>query len=218
MNQPDNRKEITTTAWCLKPWCLSLCALTLFLSLLMLLRHYHSHRNVIEAFPPQTEMQGRGITLISPEEKGWFAFDPKGNGAALMKAGQSKSECYAIVITNFRATNFKSEKDFLNQIKQMNTENPNRFKIRSTKEELNSLRGPYFANYYGLYEYYGIHSMPKGNNFALLEKMGFSALHPNDPGLIIRVEYSYRYYPGHEDPEFKKKAQWVLEHATFTKP
>lgn len=172
----------------------------------------------IDYYPPLTKMQGRGITLTSPDEKGWFEFNPEGKGAALVKAGPTNHESYSIIITYFNSSSFKSENEFLDSVKKLNTGSPNRFKVLSRIAELNPSRGAYFVNYYSLAEDYGARRMPKDQTFALLEIMGFYTRHPDDPTRIIKVEYSYRYYPGHEDPEFKKKAEWVLNQVTFIKP
>ena len=190
----------------------------IFLCTLLIAAFSYSYGEAIDYFPPLTEMPGRGISLTSPDEKGWFVFDPDGKGAGLVKAGPTNTESYAITISYYDSSNFKSENQFLDLVKKMNTGNSDRFKVRKNKEELDHSRGAYFVNYYSLAEDYGAHKMPKDQSFALLEIMGFYTRHPNDPSLMIKVEYSYRYYPGHEDPEFKKKAEWVLNHAIFTKP
>lgn len=177
-----------------------------------------SYGGDVDYVSPLTQIPARGVSLTSPEEKGWFIIDPDGKGAYLAKVGATKSETYAIAITYFESINFKSEKEFLDSVKQRNRASSERFKIRTANEELNRLRGPYFVNYYSLAEDSGAHQMPKGKSFAIIEIMGFYARHPNDPGRLVKVEYSYRYYPGNEDSEFKKKAEWVLDHATFTTP
>ncbi|MDD5760129.1 MAG: hypothetical protein PHI06_13725 [Desulfobulbaceae bacterium] len=180
---------------------------------------FYAYGDEIDYFPPLTKMPAHGITLTSPDEKGWFVSDPDGKGAYLLKVGPTKSETYAIVITMHSNNHIiKSDDELLDYVKRMNRGSSDRFKYRLTNEEFNRSHGVCFVSYYGLAEDHLAPQMPKGKEFALLEISGFYARHPDDPGLIIQVEYSYRYYPGHEDLDFKKKAEWVFKNAFFTKP
>jgi hypothetical protein len=187
-----------------------------FLTAFLMVFSFHAYGSEIECLSPLTKIPAHGITLTSPDEKGWLVHDPDGKGAYLGKEGPTKSESYVISITHFNHI-VKSEQELLDSVKQMNTGSSDRYKLRIASAEFNRSRGAYFVNYYGLTEDHGAHQMPRGKDFALLEILGFYARHPDDPGHIIKVEYSYRYYSGHEDPEFKKKAEWVLNNAVFTK-
>ncbi len=106
-------------------------------------------------------MPARGISLVSPDEKGWFVFDPDGKGSSLVKSGPTKSESHAITITYMQSTGLESEKEFLDTVKQKTGSSDDRFKIREKNEELDRSRGTYFAKYYRLSEDHGAHQMPK---------------------------------------------------------
>jgi hypothetical protein len=174
---------------------------------------------------PGTKLAGRGISLVSPNEYGWLVLNRGEKGASvgvtrgliLAKYGPTRRETYTIQADYLKSAGSQCEKDLPGGIKApFNATAPERFKIRLQQAELDPLRGPNFASYYVLAEDYGAHGMPENEKYALLEEMGLAACHPNDPGLLVKVGYSYRYYTGHEDREFKKKAKWVLDHVMFT--
>jgi hypothetical protein len=188
----------------------------IFFVVLILFISSYATLNATDFVTPRTKLPGKGITVISPDEEGWLFFDPDGKGKHLAKDGATRIETYAINLNYHRSGNFKSEDEFLETIKQILTYTEKRFKLRSANVKLNPKRGPYFVNFHILSEDYEANQMPKDKKFALIEMMGFYARHPDEPSLIIMLQYSYRYYPGHEDPEFKKKAAWVIKNATFT--
>ncbi len=190
--------------------------LFLVISFLFISFAYGDSANYIE---PLSKIPSRGICLTSPDEKDWFIFDPDGKGGYLAKAGPSKKESYAISVeySPVRSPGFKSKKEFLEWAKKYHNMDSERFKIRSTNVELDSSHSSYFVNHYILAEDHGANKMPKNQKYAMVEAMGFFACHPDNPNLVIKVGYSYRYYQGHEDPDFKKKAKWVLDQVTFTK-
>jgi hypothetical protein len=167
---------------------------------------------------PQTKFASHGISLLSPDEDGWVVFNPTGKDPTLAKYGATRIETYSIQISYSKSPSSARacERDFAGIAKRINTTVSDRFKVRVNRADLDLSRGPYFVNYYVLAEDYGAHGKPSTQQYALFEQMGFFACDPNDPDRLVRVEYSYRYYPGHEDPEFKAKAKWVLDRATFT--
>jgi hypothetical protein len=171
-----------------------------------------------QAVAPRTKFPRRGIILVSPDEDGWRLSNDTGTVISLSKYGPTKIETYLIEVrVNDIEHGLKCEKLLAGSVNGFSGgEVGDRFKIRMSQAELDPSRGPNFGNYYLLSEDYAARGMPANQRYALLEEMGFMACHPNDPRLFVRVGYSYRYYPGHEDPEFKKKAKWVLDQMLFT--
>jgi len=169
---------------------------------------------------PQTTLPTpAGVFVVSPDENGWILFNPSGGGTAIVKHGPTKLESYGIDARSITVPKSRScEKEFPAAVKLLTAMDPNRFTPRLQQVEADSSRGANFVNYYVLVEDHGAHGMPKDQSFALFEVMGLMGCHPYNPDLLVTVDYSYRYYPGHDDPEFKKKAKWVLDRVTFKRP
>ncbi|MHB8811120.1 MAG: hypothetical protein ACYC9M_14075 [Desulfobulbaceae bacterium] len=173
-----------------------------------------------EPIPPLSQVPGKGILFTVPDENGWMLFDPDGKGSTIVKQGKSKIESYVISLDYYQQPNPKSENEFkeLYEILKQRELAPPRYRGLHADEEFNYSRGKYFLIFYYLIEDHEACHMPLGQKYLLLEVMGFLAVHPDNPDLIVRVAYTYRYSPGHEDHKFKEKAKWVLDQATFAKP
>lgn len=179
----------------------------------------HSYGDEGDPVSPLTEFQFPGISLTIPDEDGWLEFNPKNKDiTGFVKDGPNiKSESYVISVEIYNSTGLRSEEELLELVKNQST-GGSRLKFLVSDAELDRSRGVYFVKSYMLAEDHGAHQMPKDESFALLEAMSFNALHPYDPDALVSVSYSHRYYPGYEDPGFRNKAKWLLDHAVFTKP
>ena len=71
-------------------------------------------------------------------------------------------------------------------------------------------------NFYYLVEDHQPEKKPPDDEYMLLQALGVVAVHPHIPDFIVGITYSHRYATGNEDPGFKEKAKWVMEHLTYT--
>ena len=176
-----------------------------------------------EEIAPMTAVVVRGMSLTSPDEKGWV----QSRGAAevtLGKLGPDGIASSVIRVRDIQSPCPATDEAFLDIVKRLNAKVPGRFRVRETNVELDKSRAiPFrrkapFANFHYVVEDSEAPQKPANQSFVVFETMGFVACHPVDPGLVVLVEYTSRYDPGREDKDFKPKARWVLERATFTTP
>lgn len=172
----------------------------------------------IEKIPPLSNVPGAGISFVIPDEEGWMLFDPDGKGAMIARQGNSKIESYIISLDYYQQPIPETEYKFkqLYQTLKQGEISPPRYNPLVIEDHRRDFKKNYCLDFYYLVEDSQPKEMPAGDTYMLLETMGLFAVHPNIPNYMVRVAYSYRYAKGHEDPQFKKKAKWVLEQLTFT--
>ncbi len=172
----------------------------------------------IEKIPRLSNVPGAGISFVIPDEEGWMLFDPDGKGAMIARQGRSKIESYIISLDTYQQSVPKTEDKFkqLYQVLKQGETSPPRYNPLVIEDRLRDSKNSYCIDFYYLVEDSQPKKLPVGDDYMLLETMGFFAVHPNIPNYMVRVAYSYRYAKGHEDPQFKTKAKWVLEQLTFT--
>ena len=173
--------------------------------------------SAVDSLRPKTELQGGGVSYLSPDEDGWIVERSVKQWSLLGKYAANKAESYSIQMTHIKAACPASKEAFIETVRRSLQTTLPRFKLRSTSVEEDKTGRAYArVNYYFLTEDYGAHKMPADQSYALLEAQGSYSCHPYDATVVEKAEYSYRYYPGDRDPNFKTNAQWVLDHVRFT--
>ncbi len=181
---------------------------------------YSAEPPYIKAIPPLVRVPGEGVSFVIPNEQGWMFFDPDGKGATIAKIGQSEAETYTISLDIYDQDSQVSEQEFrqfYEAQKQRELDGP-RYISRVAEDEVDKSKSHPWVGFYYLVEDHEARNMPSDQEFLLLETMGYLAINPENPGVILRVAYSYRYIPGHEDSNFREKAEWVLDHTEFYEP
>lgn len=170
----------------------------------------------IKKIPPLTQVPGLGVSFTIPDEEGWMLFDPDGKGSTIVKVGRTKIESYVISLDSFQLPDSDTSYDFrkLYEASKKGEITPPRYSSLVIKDEANKSESE--ISFYYLVEDHQPIKIRAGDEHMLLETMGVFAKHPKIPNNIVRIAYSYRYAIGNEDPEFKKKAKWVLDQITFT--
>ena len=167
---------------------------------------------------PLSKIPGLGSSLVIPNEDGWILFDPDGKGSFITKFGQTEIESYVISLDRYNHAVPNSSDEFrkLYEILKQREISVPRYKLLLVKESARASLSTYALDFYYLVEDHQPIELPNGDEYMLLETMGFFALHPYIPDTLIRVAYSYRYAKGHEDSLFAEKAKWVLGNVVFT--
>jgi hypothetical protein len=172
----------------------------------------------VQAIPPLVRVPGQGLSFLIPDESGWMFFDPDGKGSTIVKFGQSELESYVIALDVYDQNSEKTAQEFRELyeiLKKRELAGP-RYAPRDVVDQFNASKDKPWIDFYYLVEDHEAIRLPQGQDFMLMESMGYFAINPHEPNVIVRVSYSYRYSPGHEDGNFKDKAKWVLDRATFT--
>lgn len=166
-----------------------------------------------EKLNPSTEFEVFGFNIVSPAEKGWVTFIESPAELALGKLGDSKYESYAITASIFKLPSVNSEEDFLTCIKKARKDDtdPERFKILEDEENLSPEKGTYCVAYHTLCEDYSAAKMPRDKEYLLFEMAGFYWRSPFNPNIGMHVGYSQRCFPENQDPDFDKKAQYIID-------
>jgi len=146
-------------------------------------------------------------------------FNPDGKGSIISKFGQTKIETYSITLDKYKQAVPKTVLEFENiyQILENRETQAPRFKaLKIIKKPIEPM-GKYALGFYYLIEDNNPTKIPAGDDYMLIETMGYFAVHPYIPNYLIRISYSHRYAIGNKDPEFNKKAKWVINQVTLSK-
>ncbi|UCB56623.1 MAG: hypothetical protein JSV30_05285 [Candidatus Omnitrophota bacterium] len=169
--------------------------------------------NKREKVKPSTELQVFGVKFVSPAEKGWVKLVENPGQLALGKEGNSKYETYAITASLFKLPSVDSEEDFLACIRKGRKDDtdPERFKILEDQDNLCPEKGSYYVAYHTLSEDYAAAKMPRDKEYLLFEMTGFYWRSAYNPNIGIHVGYSQRCFPENQDPDFDKKAEYIID-------
>lgn len=172
-----------------------------------------------KSIPPLSQVPGVGVSFVIPNEDGWAFFDPNGKGATIVKSGKTKIESYVISLLYMKESSPISEgkfQDLYDKLEKDETES-SRYKAHVIENEFSYLHNNSIVNFYYFIEDHGAIKLPNNSNHMLLEAMGIITVDPNRPDTLLKIAYTHRYAPGNEDPNFKEKAKWVLDHVEFIK-
>jgi len=158
-----------------------------------------------------------GVSVLPPQEQGWFIPHMSLYELGLVKQGSLPNATYAAQVKLFQLPEFESEEQYFQYISQGRAAGPatGRFNQLQNKEELFRGRGAYCVKFYNISE----DRAPKTPSVVrsmVMETIGYNCQHPKNKSIGVDFEYSYRHYAGDEDANLEKKANAFLDQVQFT--
>lgn len=169
--------------------------------------------------PPGRLFQ-KGFSLMPPNEKGWQINQRSPYQLMLDKPGGGPDETLMIQALVIRLPPFKSNEEFVQQVKEVQVNDINLTRVSLMKYDLrpyakkgrNCVRSHIAAEDRGAFE----RSDNSGKKL-MAEVVSLICAHPRNSQIGINVTYAHRYYAGRkEDPVFLEKADRLIDSVKFT--
>lgn len=169
--------------------------------------------------PPGRLFQ-KGFSLMPLNEKGWQINQRSPYQLMLDKPGSGPDETLMIQALIVRLQPFKSNEEFVQQVKEVQVSDINLTRVSLTKYDLrpyvkkgrNCVRSHIAAEDRGAFE-----KIDNSGRKVMAEVVSLICAHPKNKQIGINVTYAHRYYMGQkEDPAFLEKADKLIDSVKFT--
>lgn len=172
--------------------------------------------------PPGRLFQ-KGYSLTPLNEKGWKIAQRNPYQLTLDKSGSDRVEALMIQALIIRLPPFRSNEEFIQQVKEVQVNNINLMRVSLLKYDLrphlkkgrNCVRSHVAAEERGAFEKSG-NSVRSGKR-VMTELVSLICAHPKNQQIGVNVTYAHRYYAGQKaDPVFLEKAEKLIDSVKFT--
>ena len=157
------------------------------------------------------------FSFLPPQENGWIIRSQKYDKLHLFKQGSKDDETFVILAWSGQLPNFEREEDFINAVKAKFDRIPKQKRIKIIKSDF--LPGDNSDFCFLIYEIMEDHSAYKyttdRKDYMMLETFRRLCRHPTNKNIAISIEYSHRYYPGDNDPDFMSKAEMIFNNLEY---
>lgn len=185
--------------------------------------------DLIEAPLPPERIALRGYSLLPPNEKGWqiSSSNQSPNHLTLVNHRiESDDETLIIEASSLQYPNDSPSQFNEEIVKAIKESNANKLKAsqryKRLKDDLvlSHVQGMDCIRGYSIDEDYEAAPVKVSGKpgYMLLELAYISCFHPKDSHTGIRINYSQRYYPNHQDPNFLDKANAIFQAIEVTNP
>ena len=172
--------------------------------------------------PPGRLFQ-KGYSLTPLNEKGWKIAERNPYQLTLDKPGGNPAEALMIQALIIRLPPFKSNEEFIQQVKDVQVNNISLMRVSLLKYDLrpyakkgrHCVRSHVAAEERGAFEKSGNSGTP--GKRVMTELVSLICAHPKNKQIGVNVTYAHRYYAGQkEDPVFLEKAEKLIDSVKFT--
>ncbi len=170
--------------------------------------------------PPNTgRLALDGATFAAPEGGGWYVELRNPFHIGLVKPRTNLDETTVVEAQLFKLAQPVAGESFVQQIRQGEDQdtNPQRFTVRTHDVEAANMGNVICARSYYVTVDNAPHTASHSGRPMILEAASLKCRHPDDPRVGVSLTFSERYYPGDSDPDFKAKANQVLDSLELTK-
>lgn len=165
---------------------------------------------------PTERSYHRGFSLVPPNEPGWFILSKNRNELALTKeVGQKLNESYVIATFVTRLPQITSQNAFNDAVEKLDTNFSSRFTLLKYHIDPYHGKGEYCARSYMVANDNAAAQYSGEVKSMIMENIGFGCQHPSDKRIVIYLTFSYRHFPGNDDPALMDKAEKLFQSVEF---
>lgn len=170
---------------------------------------------------PAVEITVPGMTFLPLNEPEWLRLKSSSGGFSLAKAGAGRDETFAIEARAFPVDNPDASTTFAAQVKALNNARalPPRYVQRHHESALRRTGSlDCVRSYLDIEDRQALKRSSPVVGTMTLAVADHTCIVPGNPTRVVSLSYSHRHDPADADPQFRKKADAILDRARYEAP